>query len=35
MVEGKEVVRVPDFLDLGALPTDEEREVRNVIQAFR
>jgi hypothetical protein len=35
MVEGKEVIRVPDFLDLVTPPEDEEREIRNGIQAFR
>ena len=35
MVEGKEVIRVPEFLDLVTPPKDEEREVRNGIQAFR
>ena len=35
MIEGKEVIRVPDFLDLVTPPKDEERDVRNGIQAFR
>ena len=35
MIEGKEVIRVPDFLDLVTPPKVEEREVRNGIQAFR
>jgi hypothetical protein len=35
MVEGKEVIRVPDFLDLVTPPKYEERQVLNGIQAFR
>ena len=31
MVEGKEVIRVPDFLDLVTPPKDKEREVHNDI----
>jgi hypothetical protein len=35
MVEDKEPIRELDLLDLVALHTDGEREVRNGIQEFR